>query len=138
MNNALSLIKISLIGTSITFKPVEKGKDRPVQTMFFRDLTMGQYGLVIDTVISYKTKNSSTTTTVSRLLSLARVMEYVAQAAEQTYVDEEIQPTEGVVTETVVTEKPAEEIPAEEPTISYEDWQKPAVEPYTKKRKGQK
>jgi hypothetical protein len=99
MNNAKNFVFNQLKGLSITFKPVEKGKDRPVQTMTFNDFTIGQWGLEVDTIIVYKTKNSSTTTTARRLLSLARVMEYVAQAAEQSYTDADVLPTEAPVAE---------------------------------------
>lgn len=93
MNNAKSFVLNQVKGLSITFKPLEKGKDRPVQTMTFGEFQIGQYGLEVDTTISYKTKNSQTTTTARRFLSLARVMEYIAQAAEQSYVDAEELPT---------------------------------------------
>lgn len=93
MNNAKNFVLNQVKGLSITFKPVEKGKDRPVQTMTFGEFQVGQYGLEVDTTISYKTKNSQTTTTARRFLSLARVMEYIAQAAEQSYVDQDELPT---------------------------------------------
>lgn len=93
MNNAKNFVLNQVKGLSITFKPIEKGKDRPVQTMTFGDFQIGQYGLEVDTTISYKTKNSQTTTTAQRFLSLARVMEYIAQAAEQSYVDADALPT---------------------------------------------
>lgn len=92
MNNAKSFVLKGLKGLSITFKPVEKGKDRPVQTMTFNDFQTGQFGLEVDTTITYKTKNSQTPTTARRFLSLARVMEYIAQAAEQSYADAENEP----------------------------------------------
>ena len=101
MNNAKSFIFNQLKGLSITFKPVEKGKDRPVQTMTFNDFNVGQFGLEVETTIVYTTKNSSNPTTARRLLSLARVMEYVAQAAEQSYVDAENLPTASPATSTV-------------------------------------
>ena len=78
---------------SITFKPVEKGKDRPVQTMTFNEFQQGQWGLEVLTTIKYTTKNSANPTVATRWLSLARVMEYVAQAAEQSYVDDDQLPT---------------------------------------------
>lgn len=93
MNNAKSFIQNHLKGLSITFKPIEKGKDRPVQTMTFTDFQQGQYGIEVYTTIKYTTRNSTTPTVATRWLSLARVMEYVAQAAEQTYVDDEQLPT---------------------------------------------
>lgn len=89
MNNAKNFIFTQLKGLSITFKPVEKGKDRPVQTMTFTEFQNGQLGLEVLTTIKYTTKNSANPTTATRWLSLARVMEYVAQAAEQSYVDDE-------------------------------------------------
>lgn len=89
MNNAKSFLFAHLQGLSITFKPVEKGKDRPVQTMKFGEFQQGQFGLEVDTTITYTTKNSSTPTTARRFLSIARALEYVAQAAEQTYMDAE-------------------------------------------------
>ena len=89
MNNAKNFIFTQLKGLSITFKPVEKGKDRPVQTMIFNAFQQGQWGLEVLTTIRYTTKNSSNPTVAMRWLSLARVMEYVAQAAEQSYVDDE-------------------------------------------------
>lgn len=111
MNNAKSFIFNQLKGLSITFKPVEKGKDRPVQTMTFNDFTIGQFGLEVETTITYTTKNSSNPTTAKRLLSLARVMEYVAQAAEQSYVDAENLPTAAPTTSTATT---IEEVEGEE------------------------
>ena len=108
MNNAKNFVFNQLKGLSITFKPVEKGKDRPVQTMTFHDFTIGQYGLEVDTTIAYKTKNSSTVTTARRLLSLTRVMDYIAQAAEQTYADAEEVPTSSSTSNVTEVEEVAE------------------------------
>lgn len=116
MNNAKNFVLTHLKGLSITFKPEEKGKDRPVQTMTFNDFQMGQFGLEVDTTITYTTKNSSTPTTARRLLSIARVMEYVAQAAQQSYVDADQLPTaapgssEEAVAEEVIAEEPVAEV----------------------------
>ena len=82
MNNALNFIN-GLIGTSITFKPIEKGKDRPVNTITFNSLQKGQYGLEFMATFQYTTKGSTTPTTVTRILSVTRAMEYIAQASEQ-------------------------------------------------------
>lgn len=105
MNNAQVFLYTHLKGLSITFKPIEKGKDRPVQTMTFNEFHIGQFGLEVETSIAYKTKNSDKVTTATRLLSIARVMEYVAQAAQQTYED--------AVVETVATEVATDEAPEE-------------------------
>lgn len=113
MNNAKNFVFNQLKGLSITFKPVEKGKDRPVQTMTFNDFQTGQFGLEVETTITYTTKNSSNPTIAKRLLSLARVMEYIAQAAEQSYVDREDQPTASPATSTAVAIEETEEEVAE-------------------------
>lgn len=109
MNNAKNFVFNQFKGLSITFKPVEKGKDRPVQTMTFNDFQTGQFGLEVATTITYTTKNSANPTTVTRLLSLARVMEYVAQAAEQSYVDSENLPTASPATSTATAIEEVEE-----------------------------
>lgn len=109
MNNAKNFVFNQLKGLSITFKPVEKGKDRPVQTMTFNDFTVGQFGLEVETTIVYTTKNSANPTTAKRLLSLARVMEYIAQAAEQSYVDAENLPAPAPATSTAVAIEEVEE-----------------------------
>lgn len=109
MNNAKNFVFNQLKGLSITFKPVEKGKDRPVQTMTFNDFQVGQFGLEVATTITYTTKNSANPTTATRLLSLARVMEYVAQAAEQSYVDSENLPTASPATSTATAIEETEE-----------------------------
>jgi hypothetical protein len=111
MNNAKNFVLNQLKGLSITFKPVEKGKDRPVQTMTFNEFTIGQFGLEVDTTIVYTTKNSQNPTTARRLLSLARVMEYVAQAAEQSYVDAENLPSPAPATSTATPIEEVEEVP---------------------------
>ena len=111
MNNTFEFLQTQLIGLTITFKPIEKGKDRPVNTMTFLDFHTGQYGLEVNTRISYTVKGATVPTTVTRMLSLFRVMEYIAQAAEQTATPNQ----DIVVTPTETVTQPAEELePTEE------------------------
>ena len=85
MNNAQKFVG-SLVGQSITFKPVEKGKDRPVQTILFGEqceLPISSGGTVpaFNVTLTFAGKRGVIQT--QRQISTARALEYVAQAAEQ-------------------------------------------------------
>lgn len=83
MNNASKFVA-SLVGFSFTFKPVEKGKDRPVQTIKIHELTdmpISSGGTVpaFNCTLTFAGKRGTIQT--ARQISVARMLEYVAQAA---------------------------------------------------------
>ena len=85
MNNAQSFVQ-SLIGMAITFKPVEKGKDRPVQTIHFGeivDMPISSGGTVPAFQVTLIFSGKRGIIKTERQISVARALEYVAQAAEQ-------------------------------------------------------
>lgn len=83
MNNAQAFVA-SLVGFSFTFKPLEKGKDRPVQTIDIHELTdmpISSGGTVpaFNCTLTFAGKRGTIQT--QRQISVARMLEYVAQAA---------------------------------------------------------
>lgn len=92
MNNASKFVA-SLVGFSFTFKPVEKGKDRPVQTINIHELTdmpISSGGTVpaFNCTLTFAGKRGIIQT--QRQISVARMLEYVGQAASETEVHEEV------------------------------------------------
>ena len=83
MNNAQQFVA-SLVGFSFTFKPIEKGKDRPVQTINIEDFTempISSGGTVpaFNCTLTFAGKRGIIQT--KRQISVARMLEYVGQAA---------------------------------------------------------
>lgn len=155
MNTASNFLN-GLLHLTITLKPFDRIRDRPIQTMTFLAFVDGPYGMEVVTEIKYKTKGSTIPTTISRNVSISKAMEYLAQAAEQGYPDQEsTAPTDPFFaaeniarieanTEAVMEAAPEaveevqEEVPVEaEKEITLEDWQKPATDT-KKKKKGNK
>ena len=92
MNNAQNFVA-GLVGLTFTFKPVEKGKDRPVQTINIHDLTdmpISSGGTVpaFNCTLTFAGKRGTIQT--KRQISVARMLEYVGQAASETEVHEEV------------------------------------------------
>lgn len=92
MNNAQEFVA-SLVGQTITFKPIEKGKDRPVQTIKFGeivDMPISTGGTVpaFNVQLTFSGKRGIIQT--ARQISVARALEYVGQAASATEVYDEI------------------------------------------------
>ena len=118
MNNAQAFV-LSLVGTSITFKPIEKGKDRPVQTIHFGemvDLPISSGGTVkaFKTTIIFNGKRGIIKRECE--ISVARALEYVAQAANATENYDEVIYVAPTPVEKPVKEKKAKaEKPVKEP-----------------------
>lgn len=92
MNNAQAFVQ-GLIGFKFTFKPIEKGKDRPVQTVEIHDLTdmpISSGGTVsaFNCTLTFAGKRGNIQT--QRQISVARMLEYVGQAASDPEVYEEV------------------------------------------------
>lgn len=92
MNNAQEFVA-SLTGQTITFKPIEKGKDRPVQTIHFKDIvdmpiSTGGTVPAFNVVLIFAGKRGIIQT--NRQISVARALEYVGQAASATEQYDEI------------------------------------------------
>lgn len=92
MNNAQNFVA-GLVGFSFTFKPVEKGKDRPVQTINIHestDMQISSGGTVpaFNCTLTFAGKRGIIQT--KRQISVARMLEYVGQAASETEVHEEV------------------------------------------------
>lgn len=92
MNNASKFVA-GLVGFSFTFKPIEKGKDRPVQTIVIHDITempISSGGTVpaFNCTLTFAGKRGTIQT--KRQISVTRMLEYVGQAASETEVHEEV------------------------------------------------
>ena len=92
MNNAQQFVA-SLVGFSFTFKPIEKGKDRPVQTINIEDLTempISSGGTVpaFNCTLTFAGKRGIIQT--KRQISVTRMLEYVGQAASDPTEHEEV------------------------------------------------
>lgn len=92
MNNASKFVA-SLVGFSFTFKPIEKGKDRPVQTIDIHELTempISSGGTVpaFNCTLTFAGRRGVIQT--KRQISVTRMLEYVGQAASETEVHEPV------------------------------------------------
>lgn len=111
MNNAQNFVQ-SLVGFSFTFKPIEKGKDRPVQTINIHEITdmpISSGGTVpaFNCTLTFAGKRGTIQT--QRQISVARMLEYVGQAASDPTEHEEViyvAPPPKEKKEKVVKEKP--------------------------------
>jgi hypothetical protein len=114
MNNAQNFVQ-SLVGFSFTFKPIEKGKDRPVQTINIHDtcdMPISSGGTVpgFNCTLTFAGKRGTIQT--QRQISVARMLEYVGQAASDPTIHEEViyvAPPPKEKKEKVVKEKPVKE-----------------------------
>lgn len=94
--NAMTALQ-SLVGTTFTFVPCEKGKDRPAQTLRVKDLIATgtdngpQDGLGFTVNFTYQTKRGTVIST-DRVVSPSRLGEYLACAAGQGELPEVTKP----------------------------------------------
>lgn len=92
MNNAQAFVQ-GLIGFKFTFKPIEKGKDRPVQTIHIHEqmempISSGGTVPAFNCTLTFAGKRGTIQT--ARQISVARMLEYVAQAASDPTDYEEV------------------------------------------------
>lgn len=92
MNNAQKFVS-GLVGFKFTFKPVEKGKDRPVQTIEIHEQTTmpissGGEVPAFNCTLTFAGKRGCIQT--QRQISVARMLEYVGQAASDPEEHEEV------------------------------------------------
>lgn len=115
MNNAQKFVS-SLIGLTFTFKPVEKGKDRPVQTITIHepvDMPISSGGTVpaFKCTLTFASKRGTIQT--ERQISVARMLEYLGQAASDPTEYEEVVYTAPAPKEKPVKEPKPEKAPKE-------------------------
>lgn len=92
MNNAQAFVQ-GLVGFKFTFKPIEKGKDRPVQTVEIHDqcempISSGGTVPAFNCTLTFAGKRGNIQT--KRQISVTRMLEYVGQAASDPTEHEEV------------------------------------------------